>query len=39
MLNFSFPRYQARLFSRKWLESKGLDKAIPDHLQKYIVLD
>lgn len=31
-------RYQARLFSRKWLESKGLDKAIPEHLQKYIVL-
>lgn len=31
-------RYQNRLFSRKWLESKGLDKAIPEHLQKYIVL-
>lgn len=28
----------AGLFSRKWLESKGLDKAIPDHLQRYIVL-
>jgi cysteine synthase len=32
-------RYQARLFSRKWLQSKGLDTAIPDHLQKYIVLE
>ncbi|KAK0553186.1 Cysteine synthase 1 [Tilletia horrida] len=32
-------RYQKRLFSRSWLESKSLDKAIPDHLQKYIVLE
>lgn len=32
-------RYQARLFSKKWLESKGLRSAIPDHLQKYAVLD
>ncbi|PWN52713.1 putative cysteine synthase [Violaceomyces palustris] len=32
-------RYQARLFSRKWLESKGLVGAIPDHLKKYIVLE
>lgn len=31
-------RYQARLFSRKWLESKNLVNAIPQHLQKYIVL-
>ncbi|EPQ29247.1 uncharacterized protein PFL1_03002 [Pseudozyma flocculosa PF-1] len=31
-------RYQARLFSRKWLESKGLADAIPERLQKYIVL-
>ncbi|KAJ1813515.1 Cysteine synthase 1 [Coemansia sp. RSA 2599] len=31
-------RYQSRLFSRKWLESKGLVDAIPEHLQKYIVL-
>ena len=31
-------RYQARLFSRKWLESKGLVDAIPEHLQKYIIL-
>ncbi|EIW71454.1 hypothetical protein TREMEDRAFT_71171 [Tremella mesenterica DSM 1558] len=31
-------RYQARLFSRVWLESKNLVGAIPDHLQKYIVL-
>ncbi|PWN37166.1 putative cysteine synthase [Meira miltonrushii] len=32
-------RYQDRLFSRKWLQSKGLDTAIPEHLQKYIVLE
>ncbi|WVQ84434.1 hypothetical protein IAT38_006586 [Cryptococcus sp. DSM 104549] len=31
-------RYQARLFSRVWLESKGLISHIPDHLHKYIVL-
>ncbi|KAJ2872325.1 Cysteine synthase 1 [Coemansia asiatica] len=31
-------RYQSRLFSRKWLESKELVDAIPEHLQKYIVL-
>ena len=27
-------RYQSRLFSRKWLESKKLLNAIPDKLQK-----
>lgn len=32
-------RYQARLFSRKWLESKGLVEAIPQHLHKYIILE
>ncbi|SGY14274.1 BQ5605_C010g06125 [Microbotryum silenes-dioicae] len=32
-------RYQSRLFSKKWLESKGLLKEIPDHLQKYVVLE
>jgi cysteine synthase A len=32
-------RYQSRLFSRKWLQAKGLDNAIPEHLQKYVVLD
>ncbi|KAJ2385968.1 hypothetical protein H4S02_004075 [Coemansia sp. RSA 2611] len=32
-------RYQSRLFSRKWLESKGLISAIPKHLEKYIVLE
>ncbi|SCV69710.1 BQ2448_1104 [Microbotryum intermedium] len=32
-------RYQSRLFSRKWLEAKGLLKEIPDHLQKYVVLE
>ncbi|KAF0544472.1 Cysteine synthase [Gigaspora margarita] len=31
-------RYQSRLFSRKWIESKNLLGAIPSHLQKYIVL-
>lgn len=31
-------RYQSRLFSRKWLESKELLHAIPEHLKKYIVL-
>lgn len=31
-------RYAERLFSRKWLESKGMLKAIPEHLHKYIVL-
>lgn len=32
-------RYQSRLFSKKWLESKGLTDAIPPHLTKYAVLD
>ncbi|RXW13228.1 hypothetical protein EST38_g12627 [Candolleomyces aberdarensis] len=32
-------RYQSRLFSKKWLESKGLQGAIPEHLKKYAVLD
>ncbi|KAL9050207.1 MAG: hypothetical protein Q9162_006770 [Coniocarpon cinnabarinum] len=31
-------RYAERLFSRKWLTEKGLLSAIPEHLQKYIVL-
>ncbi|GAA5902134.1 hypothetical protein JCM5296_006612 [Sporobolomyces johnsonii] len=31
-------RYQSRLFSKKWLESKKLLAEIPDHLQKYVVL-
>ena len=31
-------RYADRLFSRKWLESKNLLGAIPERLQKYIVL-
>ncbi|KAL5340630.1 cysteine synthase [Aspergillus crustosus] len=31
-------RYADRLFSNSWLESKGLRKAIPKHLEKYIVL-
>jgi len=32
-------RYQSRLFSKKWLEAKGLTGAIPEHLKKYAVLD
>ena len=32
-------RYADRLFSKKWLREKGLDKAIPSHLEKYAVLD
>ncbi|KAI7897775.1 cysteine synthase [Cokeromyces recurvatus] len=31
-------RYQSRLFSRQWLESKNLTDAIPSHLKKYAVL-
>ena len=31
-------RYAERLFSRTWLENKKLIGAIPEHLQKYIVL-
>ncbi|KAI1378208.1 cysteine synthase [Hypoxylon crocopeplum] len=31
-------RYADRLFSRKWLESKGLLDAVPEGLEKYIVL-
>lgn len=31
-------RYQTRLFSRKWLESKQLLDAIPADLHKYIIL-
>lgn len=32
-------RYQSRLFSKKWIESKGLTDAIPEHLKKYATLD
>ncbi|KAI1317424.1 hypothetical protein EDD11_008488 [Mortierella claussenii] len=32
-------RYQSRLFSKKWIESKGLTNAIPEHLKKYVILD
>ncbi|KAL8953828.1 MAG: hypothetical protein Q9222_000337 [Ikaeria aurantiellina] len=31
-------RYADRLFSRKWLQGKGLLSAIPKHLERYIVL-
>ena len=30
--------YAERLFSKKWLESKGLFEAVPETLRKYIVL-
>lgn len=30
--------YQARLFSRVWLQSKDLERHIPESLQRYIVL-
>ena len=32
-------RYADRLFSKKWLDSKGLYGAIPEHLRKYIALE
>ena len=32
-------RYQSRLFSKQWLQSKGLTDAIPEHLKKYSVLE
>jgi len=32
-------RYQSRLFSKKWIQSKGLEDAIPSHLKKYMILD
>ncbi|KAG2755233.1 tryptophan synthase beta subunit-like PLP-dependent enzyme [Suillus brevipes Sb2] len=32
-------RYQCHLFSKKWLESKGLGNATPGRLRKYAVLD
>lgn len=32
-------RYQSRLFSKKWIVSKGLENAIPEHLKKYSVLE
>ncbi|KAG5650675.1 hypothetical protein H0H81_011410 [Sphagnurus paluster] len=32
-------RYQSRLFSKTWLKAKGLRDAIPEHLQKYAVLE
>ncbi|KXT03482.1 hypothetical protein AC578_1606 [Pseudocercospora eumusae] len=32
-------RYADRLFSKKWLESKKLYDAVPEHLRKYIVLE
>lgn len=31
-------RYADRLFSRKWLQEKNLLRAIPPHLERYIVL-
>lgn len=32
-------RYADRLFSKKWLETKKLTDAVPEHLRKYIVLE
>ncbi|KAF9227384.1 pyridoxal phosphate-dependent enzyme, beta subunit [Gyrodon lividus] len=32
-------RYQSRLFSKKWLQSKGLYEVIPEPLKKYAVLE
>nr|POE72875.1 cysteine synthase 1 [Quercus suber] len=32
-------RYADRLFSKKWLETKNLLGAVPEHLHKYIVLE
>jgi cysteine synthase len=32
-------RYQSRIFSKKWIESKGLSEAIPERLRKYSVLE
>jgi len=32
-------RYADRLFSKKWLQSKNLLGAVPEHLHKYIVLE
>jgi len=31
-------RYQSRLFSKKWLESKGLYTAVPEDLRSYVSL-
>lgn len=32
-------KYADRIFSKSWLEQKGLYDAIPNHLKKYAVLD
>lgn len=32
-------RYQSRLFSKSWLESKSLLEHIPNHLRRYITLE
>ncbi|CUM64228.1 uncharacterized protein PRCAT00001822001 [Priceomyces carsonii] len=32
-------KYSDRIFSKKWLQSKGLFDAIPSHLQKYAILE
>lgn len=38
MMCDSAAKYQTRLFSKSWLESKGLYDSIPTHLQKYASL-
>lgn len=35
----SAERYANRLFSKKWLDSKNLYNAVPEHLRKYVVLE
>lgn len=32
-------KYSDRIFSKKWLQSKNLYDAIPEHLRKYAILD
>lgn len=39
LLADSAHKYSDRIFSKKWLESKGLYGAIPPHLQKYVTLE
>ncbi|KXS14348.1 tryptophan synthase beta subunit-like PLP-dependent enzyme [Gonapodya prolifera JEL478] len=32
-------RYLSRLFSKTWLETKGLYRSVPEHLRKYVSLE
>ncbi|KAI8453864.1 tryptophan synthase beta subunit-like PLP-dependent enzyme, partial [Phakopsora pachyrhizi] len=38
MLCDSASKYQSRLFSKSWLESKNLYSSIPERLKKYAIL-